>query len=81
MSSYIAKPETVERKWYVIDADGVVLGRLASQGALMLRGKHKPTLTPHVDTGEDGVDFGELRQGEGGRMDGLNIFGDLLRAD
>ena len=52
MSSYIAKPETVERKWYVIDADGVVLGRLASQVALMLRGKHKPTFTPHVDTGD-----------------------------
>ena len=52
MSSYIAKPETVERKWYVIDADGVVLGRLASQVALMLRGKHKPTVTPHVDTGD-----------------------------
>ena len=52
MRSYIAKPETVERKWYVIDADGVVLGRLASQVALMLRGKHKPTFTPHVDTGD-----------------------------
>lgn len=52
MSSYIAKPETVERKWYVIDADGVVLGRIASQVALMLRGKHKPTFTPHVDTGD-----------------------------
>ena len=52
MSSYIAKPETVERKWYVIAADGVVLGRLASQVALMLRGKHKPTFTPHVDTGD-----------------------------
>ena len=52
MSSYIAKPETVERNWYVIDADGVVLGRLASQVALMLRGKHKPTFTPHVDTGD-----------------------------
>ena len=52
MRSYIAKPETVERKWYVIDADGVVLGRLASQVALMLRGKHKPTFTSHVDTGD-----------------------------
>ena len=52
MATYMAKPETVERKWYVIDADGVVLGRLASQVALMLRGKHKPTFTPHVDTGD-----------------------------
>lgn len=52
MSTFMAKPETVERKWYVIDAEGVVLGRLASQVALMLRGKHKPTFTPHVDTGD-----------------------------
>ena len=59
MSSYIAKPETVERKWYVIDADGVVLGRLASQVALMLRGKHKPTFTPHVDTGDYIIVVGE----------------------
>ena len=52
MSTYMAKPANVERKWYVIDAEGVVLGRLASQVALMLRGKHKPTFTPHVDTGD-----------------------------
>lgn len=52
MSTYMAKRETVERKWYLIDADGLVLGRLASQVALMLRGKHKPTFTPHVDTGD-----------------------------
>ena len=48
----MAKPANVDRKWYVIDAEGVVLGRLASQVALMLRGKHKPTFTPHVDTGD-----------------------------
>ena len=52
MSTFMAKPANVERKWYLIDADGVVLGRLASQVALMLRGKHKPTFTPHVDTGD-----------------------------
>ena len=52
MSTYMAKPANVERKWYVIDAEGVVLGRLASQVALKLRGKHKPTFTPHVDTGD-----------------------------
>jgi len=52
MSTYMAQPKTVERKWYVIDAEGLVLGRLASQVALMLRGKHKPTFTPHVDTGD-----------------------------
>ncbi len=42
----------IERKWYVVDADGVVLGRLASRVATILRGKHKPTFTPHLDTGD-----------------------------
>ena len=48
----MAKASTVERQWYVIDAEGEVLGRLASKIALILRGKHKPTFTPHVDTGD-----------------------------
>ena len=48
----MAKAETIERKWYVVDAEGMVLGRLASQVAHILRGKHKPTFTPHVDTGD-----------------------------
>ena len=48
----MAKGETVERKWYVVDAEGMVLGRLASQVAAILRGKHKPIFTPHVDTGD-----------------------------
>lgn len=52
MKSYMAKPEDVERKWFVIDAEGKVLGRLASQIAKILMGKHKPTYTPHVDTGD-----------------------------
>jgi large subunit ribosomal protein L13 len=52
VSSYVAKASTVERKWYVIDAEGQVLGRLATQVATILRGKHKPTFTPHVDTGD-----------------------------
>ena len=52
MSTYMANPQNVERKWYVIDAEGMVFGRLASQVASMLRGKHKPTFTPHVDTGD-----------------------------
>jgi large subunit ribosomal protein L13 len=52
MKSYIAKPKEIERKWYVVDADGKTLGRLASQVASILRGKHKPTFTPHVDTGD-----------------------------
>ena len=52
MNTYMAKAEDVQRKWYVVDAEGVVLGRLASQVASILRGKHKPTYTPHVDTGD-----------------------------
>ncbi len=48
----MAKPETVERKWYVVDATDMVLGRLASQVAAVLRGKNKPTFTPNVDTGD-----------------------------
>ena len=52
MNTYMAKAEDVQRKWYVVDAEGVVLGRLASQVANVLRGKHKPIYTPHVDTGD-----------------------------
>ena len=48
----MAKPNEVERKWYVVDAEGMVLGRLASQVASILRGKNKPTYTPNVDTGD-----------------------------
>ena len=52
MKTYMAKASDVQRKWYVVDAEGVVLGRLASQVASILRGKNKPTYTPHVDTGD-----------------------------
>ncbi|MDR3305332.1 MAG: 50S ribosomal protein L13 [Clostridiales Family XIII bacterium] len=52
MSSFIAKPHEVEHKWYVIDAEGKTLGRLASEIASILRGKKKPIYTPHVDTGD-----------------------------
>ena len=52
MSTFMAKASNVERQWYVIDAENLVLGRLATQIAAMLRGKHKPTFTPHVDTGD-----------------------------
>jgi large subunit ribosomal protein L13 len=52
MSSFIAKPAEVERKWYVIDAEGKNLGRLSTQIAMILRGKNKPIYTPHVDTGD-----------------------------
>ncbi|OCA88517.1 50S ribosomal protein L13 [Pradoshia sp. D12] len=51
-TTYMAKASDVERKWYVVDAEGQTLGRLASQVASILRGKHKPTYTPHVDTGD-----------------------------
>lgn len=52
MKTYMANAQTVERKWYVVDAAGMPLGRLASQVASVLRGKNKPTFTPHVDTGD-----------------------------
>lgn len=52
MKTYMAKPAEVERKWYVVDATDMVLGRLASQVATVLRGKNKPTFTPNVDTGD-----------------------------
>ena len=52
MKTYMAHKETVERKWYVVDAEGLVLGRLASKVAAILRGKNKPTFTPNVDTGD-----------------------------
>ncbi|MBR2341115.1 MAG: 50S ribosomal protein L13 [Clostridia bacterium] len=52
MKTYMAKAETVERKWYVVDAEGVTLGRLASKVASVLRGKNKPNYTPNVDTGD-----------------------------
>ena len=51
-NSYMQKKETVERNWYVIDAEGVNLGRLATRVADVLRGKHKPTYTPHIDCGD-----------------------------
>ncbi|MDO5716163.1 MAG: 50S ribosomal protein L13 [Tissierellia bacterium] len=52
MKTYMAKPHEVERKWLVIDAEGMVLGRLATEVASILRGKKKPIFTPHVDTGD-----------------------------
>ena len=52
MKTFMANAQTVERKWYVVDADGMTLGRLASQVAALLRGKNKPTYTPHCDPGD-----------------------------
>ena len=51
MKSFMASPSTIERKWYVVDATGHTLGRLSSEIAKVLRGKNKPTFTPHIDTG------------------------------
>ena len=51
--TFMAKPGQVERKWYVIDAAGKPLGRVAAEAAVLLRGKHKPTFTPHVDRGDN----------------------------
>ena len=53
MKSYMQKKETVERKWYVIEAEGKPLGRVAALAATYLRGKHKPTYTPHIDCGDN----------------------------
>ncbi|MDH5748097.1 MAG: 50S ribosomal protein L13 [Rhodospirillales bacterium] len=53
MKTYSAKPQDVTKKWYVIDADGLVLGRLASLVSMRLRGKHKPMYTPHIDCGDN----------------------------
>ena len=52
MKSYMANPDTIQRNWYVVDATGHTLGRLSSEIAKVLRGKHKPIYTPHVDTGD-----------------------------
>ena len=52
MKTFSATPQTVQRSWYLVDADGKTLGRLASELARRLRGKHKPQYTPHVDTGD-----------------------------
>ena len=52
MKTYMANPDKIERKWYVVDAAGCTLGRLSSEVAKILRGKNKPEFTPHVDTGD-----------------------------
>lgn len=53
MRTYTATPQDIEHRWYLVDADGMVLGRLASEVARIIRGKHKPTFTPHMDTGDN----------------------------
>jgi len=53
MKTYSAKPADIEQTWFIVDADGMVLGRLASEIAKIIRGKHKPIFTPHMDTGDN----------------------------
>lgn len=53
MSTYSAKPAEMDHKWFVVDAEGMVLGRLATEVAKIIRGKHKPVFTPHIDTGDN----------------------------
>ena len=55
MKTYSPKPRDIERRWYVLDAQGAVLGRLASEAAAILRGKHKPIFAPHMDTGDHAI--------------------------
>ena len=52
-STYTATPSDIEHKWFIVDAEGMVLGRLAAEVAQIIRGKHKPTFTPHMDTGDN----------------------------
>ena len=68
--TYLEKPADVKRKWFLVDADGKTLGRLAAKVATLLRGKHKPTFTPHVDTGDHVVmDNAEKIQLTGNKME------------
>ncbi|HUF28362.1 MAG TPA: 50S ribosomal protein L13 [Gemmatimonadaceae bacterium] len=53
MKTYTATPKDIEHQWYIVDADGMVLGRLATEIAKIIRGKHKPMFTPHMDTGDN----------------------------
>jgi large subunit ribosomal protein L13 len=74
MKTYIAKPAEVEKKWLLIDADGLVLGRLASIVAMRLRGKHKTTFTPHVDCGDNVVVINAEKVRLTGRKDQQKVF-------
>ena len=75
MKTFSAKPDTVQQGWFIVDASGKVLGRLASEIARRLRGKHKPEFTPHVDTGDYivVVNAGKLRV-TGNKADGKTYY-------
>jgi large subunit ribosomal protein L13 len=69
MKTYTATPADVEQKWFVVDADGMVLGRLASEVAKIIRGKHKPAFTPHMDTGDSVIVINASKVRVTGRKD------------
>ncbi|MHA8138099.1 50S ribosomal protein L13 [Lactobacillaceae bacterium Scapto_B20] len=73
-TTYMAKPGEVERKWYVIDADGIELGRLSTVVASILRGKNKPTFTPHVDTGDNVIVINASKIALSGRKADRKIY-------
>ena len=74
MKTYSPKPSDISRVWYVVDADGVVLGRLASEVAKILRGKHKPTFAPHLDTGDHVVVVNAAKVRLTGEKEGKKIY-------
>jgi large subunit ribosomal protein L13 len=75
MKTFSAKPADIDKKWILIDAEGVVLGRLASIIAMRLRGKHKPTFTPHMDMGDNVIVINaEKVQVTGNKRDGKRFF-------
>jgi large subunit ribosomal protein L13 len=74
MKTFTAKPSNIEKKWFVVDAEGVVLGRLASVLAMRLRGKHKATFTPHMDTGDNIIVINAEKVKITGKKADQNIF-------
>lgn len=74
MKTYMPKPKDVQRSWYVVDADGAVLGRLASEVATVLRGKHKPTYAPHLDTGDHVVVINAAKVRLTGEKEGKKVY-------
>ncbi len=74
MNSYMAKTEEIKRKWYVIDASDKILGRLASRVASILRGKHKPIFTPHVDTGDFVIVINAAKVKLSGKKESLKTY-------
>jgi large subunit ribosomal protein L13 len=74
MKTYSPKPKEIRRDWYVVDADGAVLGRLASEVAGILRGKHKPTYAPHLDTGDHVIVVNAAKIRLSGEKSGKKVY-------